>query len=77
MDLEKLRNMEYAKCVDLMAELIDLDEEMKEKIYKNLQGMGIKSFFLQLESVGLSPETTEKLKSIKAIIKIFDKRGLA
>lgn len=78
MDLEKLRNTEYLKCVDILAELIDLDADAKEKICKCFQRMGIKSFFLQLELVGLSPETTEKLKSIKAIIEIFDeKRGLA
>lgn len=77
MDLEKLRNTEYKKCVDLLAELIDLDTDLKAKILKSFQGMGIKSFFLKIESVGLSLETAEKLKSIKAIIDIFDfKRGL-
>lgn len=77
MDLEKLRDTEYIKCVDLLAKLLDLDADTKEKIHKYLQGMGIKNFFLQLESVGLPPETTEKLKSIKAIMEIYDDiRGL-
>lgn len=78
MNLEKLRDTEYIKCVGLLAELIDLDADTKEKIYKCFHSMGIKNFFLHLESVDLSPETTEKLKSIKSIIEIFDeKRGQA
>ncbi len=78
MDLEKLKDTEYVKCVDLLAELIDLDSDTNEKIHKCFQIMGIKNFFLHLESVDLSPETCEKLKSIKSIIEIFDgKRGRA
>jgi len=75
MNLEKLRDTEYIKCVGLLAELIDLDADTKEKIHKCFQSMGIKNFFLHLESVDLSPETTEKLKSIKSIIEIFDEEG--
>jgi len=76
MNLEKLRDTEYIKCVGLLAELIDLDANAKERIHKCFQSMGIKSFFLRLESVDLPPETSEKLKSIKAIIEIVDaKRG--
>lgn len=75
MNLEKLRDMEYKKCAGLLAELIDLDADTKEKIHKCFQRMGIKNFFLNLESVDLSPETTEKLKSINSIIEIFDGRG--
>lgn len=78
MNLEELKEMEYIKCVGLLAELIDLDTNEKEKIYKYFKSMGIKNLFLHLESVDLSPETTEKLKSIKSIIEIFDgKRGRA
>lgn len=75
MNLEKLRDAEYIKCVGLLAELIDLDADTKEKIHKCFQSMGIKNFFLNLESVDLSPETTEKLKSIKSIIDILDGKG--
>lgn len=75
MGLEKLRDMEYIKCVDLLAKLIDLDADTKEKIHKCFQNMGIKNFFLHLELVDLSPETREKLKSIKSIIEIFDEEG--
>lgn len=78
MNLEKLRDMEYIKCVGLLAELIDLDTDTKEKIHKCFQSMGIKNFFLHLESVDLPPETSEKLKSIKYILEIVDeKRGRA
>jgi len=78
MNLEKLRNTEYTKCVGLLAELIELDADAKEKLHKCFQSMGIKNFFLHLESVGLPPETSEKLKSIKFIIEIVDeKRGRA
>lgn len=76
MDLEELKDMEYMKCVDLLAELADLDSDTKEKIYKCFQSMGIKNFFIHLESVDLPPETCEKLKSVKSIIEMFDgKRG--
>jgi hypothetical protein len=75
MDFEKLRETEYMKCVVLLAKLIDLDADTKEKIHKCFQSMGIKNFFLHLESADLSLETSEKLKSIKAIIEIFDEEG--
>jgi hypothetical protein len=75
MDLEKLKEMEYLKCVDLLAELIDLDSDTKEKIHKCFQSMGIKNFFLHLELVDLPMETCDKLKSIKSIIDIFDDKG--
>lgn len=78
MNLEKLKEMEYIKCVGLLAELIDLDVDTKEKIHMCFQSMGIKNFFLHLESVDLPPEASEKLKSIKSIIEIVDaKRGRA
>ncbi len=75
MNLEKLRETEYIKCVNLLAELIDLDADTTEKIHKCLRCMGVKNFFLHLESADLSPETSEKLKSLKAIIEIFDEEG--
>lgn len=75
MNLEKLRETEYVRCAELLAELIDLDDDIKEKIRRCFQNMGIKNFFLNLESVNLSPETAEKLKSIKSIIEIFDDEG--
>jgi len=75
MNLEKLREMEYIKCVGLLAELIDLDVDTKEKIHMCFQSMGIKTFFLHLESVDLPLETCEKLKSIKSIIEMFDEEG--
>jgi len=78
MDLKKLRETEYIKCVELLAELIGLDADAKEKIHMCFQSMGIKNFFLHLESVDLPPETYEKLKSIKFIIETVDeKRGRA
>lgn len=75
MDLDKLKEKEYIKCVGLLAELIDLDADTKEEIHKCFQNMGIKNFFLHLESVELSPEISEKLKSMKSIIEIFDEEG--
>jgi len=75
MKLEKLRETEYVKCVGLLTELIDLDVDAKERIHKCFQSMGIKNFFLHLESADLSPETTEKLRSIQSIVEIFDEVG--
>ena len=75
MNLKETRNMEYSKCVNLLAKLIDLDDNTKEKIHKCFQSMGIKNFFLHLELVDLPPETCEKLKSMKSIIDIFDDKG--
>jgi len=78
MSLEKLRNTEYQKCAALLAGLIGLDTEMEERIYKYFQSMGIKNFFLHLESVDLPQETSEQLKNIKSIIEIFgEERGRA
>ncbi len=75
MNLEKLKDTHYIRCMELLAELIDLDADAKERIHKCFQSMGIKNFFLHLESLDLSSETTEKLKSIKSIIEVFDKEG--
>ncbi len=41
MNFEELKEMEYIKCVGLLAELIDLDTDAKEKIHKCFQSMGI------------------------------------
>ena len=77
MDLEMLRNDEYSKSAGILAALIELDAEKKEKIHKYFQSIGIKSFFQQLESLDLSPETIDKLKNVKAIIELSgEKRGL-
>lgn len=77
MDIEKLRNEEYSKGIDILYALIEIGADEKEKIYKCFQSMGIKSFFQQLEVLDLSPETIEKLKNVKAIIELSsEKRGL-
>jgi hypothetical protein len=56
--------------------LLGLDGDSKEKLQKCFQRMGIKNFFQHLESADLAPETSEKLQSIQALIKILDnKRG--
>ncbi len=78
MDLEKLMDTEYQKCTGLLAELIGLDADTEEKIYRYFQSMGITNFFLHLELLGLSQESSEKLTSIKSIIEMFDEeRGQA
>lgn len=77
MGLEKFRDTEYIKCADLLANLIDLDEDTKERIHKCFQSIGIKNFFQQLELQDLSSETIDKLKNVKAIIELSGgKRGL-
>lgn len=78
MNYQELKEKEHEKCVGLLADLIDLDADSRQKIQKYIHGMGIKNFFLQIESMDLSQETSEKLKSIKAIIELSDiKRGRA
>lgn len=76
MNLETLRESEYRKCAGLLAELLGLDGDSKEKIQKCFQRMGIKNFFQHLESADFASETYEKLQSIQALIEILDdKRG--
>lgn len=75
MDSKILRDTEYAKCVGILAGLIDIDTDTKEKIYKCFQSMGIQNFFIHLDLVDLPIETCEKLKSIKAIIGLLDGKG--
>ena len=75
MDTKKLRDTEYIKCIGLLDKLVDLDADSKGRVYKCFQSMGIKNFFIHLESADLSQETCEKLKSIKSIIEIFDEEG--
>jgi len=75
MNLEELKKTEYAKCMDLLDKLIDLDAVEKEVIHEAFKEMGIKSFFLHLDSVELDPETIDKLKSIKAIVELSDAKG--
>lgn len=78
MNYEKLKDKEYEKCVNLLGELIDVDADTRQKIHKCFQSKGIQNFFLLLDSMELSPEVIEKLKSIKAIIELSDiKRGQA
>jgi hypothetical protein len=76
MNLETLRESEYRKCAGLLAELLGLDGDSKEKIQKCFQRMGIRNFFRHLESADFASETYEKLQSIQALIEILDdKRG--
>jgi len=75
MNLKEIRNTEYSKCVDLLAKLLDLDDNTKEKIHKCFQSMGIRNFFINLESLDFLFETCEKLKSIKSVIAMFDEEG--
>ena len=76
--MERLIDTEYVKCVGLLSRLIEIDKDTEEKIYKYFRSMGIKVFFLHLESIDLPPETSEKLKSIQYIIEMFDEeRGQA
>lgn len=75
MNIKEKRSTEYSKCVNLLAKLIDLDDNTKEKIHKCFQRMGIKNFFINLELVDLPLETCEKLKSIKSVIEMFDEEG--
>ena len=75
MNVNKLRDTEYIKCVDLLDKLIDLGEDAKEKIHRCVQSMGIKNFFLHLDLMDLSMETCENLKSIKSVIELFDEEG--
>lgn len=75
MNLKEIRDTEYTKCVDLLSKLISLDESTKEKIYKCFKTMGIKNFFLHLESIDLPLEVYGKLKSIKSVIEVFDEEG--
>ncbi len=78
MNYEELKEMEYEKCAGLLTKLIDLDKDTKQKILEGFKSMGIKNFFQQVESMDLSQEAIEKLKSMKAIIEILDrKRGCA
>ncbi|RJQ39465.1 MAG: hypothetical protein C4550_05200 [Nitrospiraceae bacterium] len=72
MDLGKLMDTEYQKCIGLLAELIGLDADTEEKIYRYFQSIGITNFFLHLELLDLPHEISEKLKSIKSIIEMFD-----
>ena len=76
MNLETLRESEYKKCAGLLAELLSLDGDTKEKIQKCFQRMGIRNFFRHFESADLAPETSEKLQSVQVLIEILDdKRG--
>ncbi|HHU17445.1 MAG TPA: hypothetical protein GXZ70_04385 [Clostridiales bacterium] len=72
MNLEEIRSTEYSKCVNLLAKLIDLDDNTKEKIHKCFQSMGIKNLFINLESLDIPFEICEKLKNIKSVIEMFD-----
>ena len=74
MSLEKSRNTEYYKCAALLAGLIGLDVDTEESVYKCFQSMGIKSFFLHLETLDLPQEIIEKLKNIKSIVEIVDEK---
>jgi len=75
MSLEKSRNVEYQKCTVFLAQLIGLDADTEERVYKCFQSMGIKSFFLHLESLDMPQEIIEKLKNIKSVVEMVDEKG--
>ena len=75
MNIDKSRNTEYQRCAVLLAQLIGLDADTEERICICFLSMGIKSFFLNLESLDLPQEIIEKLKNIKFIIEMTDGKG--
>ena len=75
MNLKKLKDTEYLKCVKLLSKLIDLDDDTKGRILNYFQDMGVSNFFLHLESVNLPLDIYEKLKNIKSVIEVFDREG--
>ena len=75
MNLEKSKNIEYQKCAALLAKLTGADSDTEERVYKCFQSMGIKSFFLHLDSLDLPQEIIEKLKNIKCIVDMVDEKG--
>jgi len=78
MDFLELRDMEYEKCAGLLAELLNLGADAKEKMHNRLQSMGMGGFLLNVESLGLPPVTIEKLRSVKDLIEIYGiQRGRA
>ncbi|MCL5072612.1 MAG: hypothetical protein M1308_17225 [Actinobacteria bacterium] len=49
MSLEIFMDMEeYKRCAGLLTELIGLDVDTEERIYKSFESMGIKAFFCSL-----------------------------
>lgn len=77
MNTEEIKNKEYTKSIDILAALIELDDEEKEKVRNYFQSMGIKSFFQQVDALGLSPITIEKLRNVRSIVEMpVGKRGL-
>ena len=75
MNLEKTRNTEYQKCAAILAQLIGLDADTEKRVYRCFLSIGIKSFFIHLESLDLPQEIIEKLKNIKSIVEIVDEKG--
>lgn len=64
--------VEYQKTVEVMTWLLDLDTETERKVSTYMQSMGIKTFFLNLESFDLPIEVLIKLQDLRAVIEAFD-----
>ena len=52
-----------------------MDFDTEGRVYKCFQSMGIKSFFLHLESLDLPQEIIERLKNIKSIVEMIVEKG--
>jgi hypothetical protein len=68
----KEKAIQYQKIVDLMTWLLELNEEAEKKVSAYIKSVGIKTFFLNLESFDLSEDVLLKLQDLRAIIEAFD-----
>lgn len=65
-------NSQYERVVDTISWLLSLESSAEYTIKAMLSQMGIKSFFINLESLDLPSNAIEKLKNLRTIIEVLD-----
>ncbi|NJD01812.1 MAG: hypothetical protein FIA99_04270 [Ruminiclostridium sp.] len=62
------QNMEYQKAVQIIAELLMLDSDTKQKISTYIQSYGIGHFLDNLEAYDLPRETNQKFQALRIVL---------
>jgi hypothetical protein len=62
----------YQETAEVMAWILELDKETEQKVKKTIESIGIKIFFLNIDSLDFTDEVKKKLKVLKTVIEAFD-----
>lgn len=63
---------EQEKVIELMSQILDFNQEIEVEIKNIIEGIGIRKFFFEIDSLNLSDEIKGKVNVLKEITQNID-----